>query len=230
MVKMKQLCLELWIENKQFPILFLLKIMIVLIALFSDILIEASCGFVIVFFAGGMIMVMVFFNPQIDYLLPRTDEERRKAIIGKSALTAGFYTAAGTIGYVLIICFYKQYQWDAELLFFMIMFSIYVFTNNFCCSVSMWQRKNMDASNVSFRQELIDMGAFEWLKIAAVIFAGISTVSFCFYKFAKWESLLFLGRGKWRITALIMMSITALLLCLAAWRDAKKIVIRDYCE
>lgn len=226
---MRQICLELWIENKQLPVLLVLKGILLFTAIFSGILIKGyPYGCIAILFMMPLLSISALQNPQIEYLVPRTDQDRKKAALWKAAITAGIYTAANETGYILTVLFCEQYQWDGEMWFVMTVMAAYSFLLLFSWRVQMEQRKYMDVSKVSLKQEFQNMTGLEWVEMITPFMAEICIFLLLLYKFARFGWILFLGREMWRIVSLAVIGLVFILLCTGTRRNSKKIVIQDY--
>lgn len=212
---MKQVLLELWLENRN-SVLFCKKAALVFILLFVGVLIAGyPYGIIWIFVAVSLESASVAEVSQIEYLLPRTDAHRKKAAICKSMVIAGVYSMANTIGYLLTISVNKRYQWDMELLFFIIMMTIFVFL--LFVDVRMVfpviRNKRMGMPGQRAASKPFRAGWVLFLDAVIIPFLACYLFLFIMRKLARINLFAFLGGSQWKFSVAASV-IILILLCM----------------
>lgn len=228
---MKQIFLELWIENKQMPILLILKIILIFLSVFSGVL---FWGYPYSILALIMVMslqsVTVKFAAQVEYLIPLSDQDRKRAQIQKSILIAGIYAITNATGYSLTISLCKQYQWDGEMIVFIIMIILFPYILIFNFRILAVRIRYFEFNHALNNRKLKKMAGTIGFDVLTQILALLCIFLFLFYKFARLKEVLFLGTGYWQMLSLVMIGTVFVMLCISAWKNCRKIVILDFCE
>jgi len=221
---MRQIFLELWIDNKQIPVLLIIKILLLFLSVFLGVLLM---GFPYSILALSFVMslqcVTVKFPAQVERLIPLSDQDRKRTQIQKGIIISGIYTIANAAGYVLTISLGGRYQWDGEMMVFMIMILVFPFILIFNFRILFERLRYFDFKNALNNKEMKKMVGPIGFEGLIYILAVICIFLFLFYKFARLEEVLFLGIGYWKMLSLVMMGIVFILLCISTWKNCRKL-------
>lgn len=232
---LKQLCLDIWIANKQSPINLLMKIICILFALFSGILIR---GFPYTFL--GAICCIFILNrdmeskdfgkgrrqPEISYLIPRSVSMIKRYEIWKGFVTSLFYAVITVAGYGFTIGSSKDLELDREMIVFLFAVFCYMLLVAFCMYI---RRGIADYLNLEFMY--VRKNFKKGMNLNCILgysLAMISMITFLYYKFAPFKVHSFLQNPVWRGILFTVMVLALGMLLFDAWYSVKRLVIGDY--
>lgn len=222
---MRQVFWEIWIENKQIPALLILKILLLILSIFSGFLLYGyPYSIIILLFAMPLQSINVRFAEQVEFLIPLSDQDRKRSQIQKSMIIAGIYAIANAVGYILTICFSERYQWDGEMIIFMLMMITFPFLLLFNFRILYERIKFYNFKYILIKKKTGPLS----FDILTSVLAVLCILLFLFYKFAKLKEFQFLGSLDWKMLSLIIIGTVFLMLCMSAQRNCGRLVIQDY--
>lgn len=226
---MRQSLLELWIENKKFPIILAVKISLLILSVGSGALLRGYPYAILALVAAMSLQsVSVKLAAQVEFLIPRSDQDRKRNQIQKSIWVAGVYTLANTVGYVLIISFCEPYGWDTEMIIFIIMIALFVFLLIFNFRMFFERIRYFEFQYERNKIALYNTAGKISFEVITPVLSIFCVFLFLLYKFAKLEQFLFLGTGYWRMLSLAVIGAAFVLLCISTWKHCRNIVVHDY--
>jgi hypothetical protein len=216
-------------ENKSMPILVICKVLLIFLSIFIGIILNGY-PFGIVWFCVALPLQIfsIKMASQIEYLIPISDSDAKRFFLTKNSWIAGIYTTANTVGYILLVSFSEQYQWDKEMIFFILVMTIFLFNLFFYYRTVVVGRiyfEWKDRANFSMPKK-----ENWWIVLEGTLpFLGLVWIYvFLLYEFKTFEFLSFLGRGNWRMVSIAVLVITILLSSYTTWRRCNNLMIKDY--
>lgn len=200
---MKQIWVELWVENKPLP-LIIFKLALLMLLLFSGL---SRTGFpyaiVILICMVSLESTAMRMECQAEYLIPRTSQEKKKHIVKKSALIAGIYSFCSSIGYVITISASRTHQWDKELMVFIPTLALFVFLSFFSVRLEMSgvisRVKRAMISKKIGKKFLMNTG----IGVIGNFLAYVFILFFIQRKLGKIEELAVFGTNQWKMDLVI---------------------------
>lgn len=202
---MKQVCMELWVENR--TVLLCVKIFMMLLMILSGVFIRGFPYPVLgVFLMISLETTSARLDSQIEYLVPRTGSETKKIIVRKSMLVAGAYSLVNTVSYVLTIQLYEPYHWDRETILFIFIMTVFIFLFYFHLRIEtarMLTHNDRNADVDKTGSGVWRAGACSFLNVFYILF-------FIFRKFGHVGFPVVFGEHQWKISMVIAGFIFAL--------------------
>lgn len=223
---MRQVCLELWIENKS-PVLLCVKLFMLLLMVIGGVLIKGYPYLVLgVFLMLSLESTSAKLDSHVEYLVPRTNAEKKRITIVKSILVASVYSLANTAGYVLMICFYTPYQWDSETIFFIVMMTVFIFLLyfNFRMEIARMFTRNDDAKS----EQSVWKRSEVWRSGACSLLAVLYILLFIFRKFAHLSLPVLSGEKQCIISAVIAIFVFGMY-CYGTKKECSGFDDQEYC-
>lgn len=225
---MKQVMLEIWMENRN-PIYFWSKVIIVFCIMFAGVLLGGYPYTVMWSLLPFSLEGMAFrVGSQIEYIVPRTGAEYRRIVIVKCVLRAGFYSLVTTLGYVLMICFCDKYSWDMEAVIFVSVMMIMMFMGHLMFRLNLANssgRGGLASLNTqaqkSWRNHVLSGGI--WLTAALFLL-----FTFICRKFTGINWFVFFGNKQWMAEIILALIISRELL-LFVRKEIREISFEEYC-
>lgn len=113
---MKEVLLEIWIENKWHPVILVTKFIMICVLFLGAILLRGFLYSIIIVFAFlssfFCLSMMLLETPQIDFFLPRSREGWYQMKRKKCLLVSGFYAGVIAGAYILNVSVTEHYQFD----------------------------------------------------------------------------------------------------------------------
>lgn len=221
---MKNICLDIWMEQKSHPWRFAGKLLCIFLALFAGVLIsDFPFTFVIVMFALsgnrstlGEEMRRIRRVPEMTYIVPRSISEIKQYELQKNLLRALFYACITILGYGITIGTTADLSLDSGMLLLLVLLFIYqliMFYHYYLFHlIEIYQKKERSYATVKLEFFL----------------AGIILVLLCYYKFTGYAAMAFLKNPLWRLESMAVILLIFMIQCIQIRRCTKRLVIGDY--
>lgn len=221
---MKNICLDIWMEQKSHPWRFTGKLLCIFLALFVGVLVSGfPFTFVIVMFAPSGIkstlgeeMRGIRGVPEMTYIVPRSVSEIKQYELQKNLLRAVFYACITILGYGITIGTAANLSLDGGmLLLLLLLFSyqlIMIYHYYLFRLISIYQRKEPKYAAVKLECCL----------------ASIILVLLCYYKFTGYAAMAFMKNPLWWLESVAVILLIFMIQCIQIKRYTKRFVIGDY--
>lgn len=221
---MKNICLDIWMEQKSHPWRFAGKLLCIFLALFAGVLIsDFPFTFVIVLFALSDYrstlreeMQGIRGVSEMHYIVPRSVSEIKQYELQKNLLRAVFYACITILGYGITIGTTADLSLDSGMLLLLILLFVYqliMFYHYYLSHlIEIYQKK--ERSYVAFKLECF--------------LAGIVLVLLCYYKFSGYAVMAFMKNPLWCLGSVIVILLIFVIQCIQIKRCTKRLVIGDY--
>lgn len=224
---MTNLLLEIWLEQKSHLWRFVGKLVFIVLALFSGLLLS---GFPFTFW---IVMMGVFWLngtkpafreeiggvralPEMIYLIPRPLSGMKQYALQKNRIRAVFYAGITILGYGITIGSTEGLSLNGEMLLVLILLFCY---QTILFFYYYFYQFTVVFQNVKSKDTLVRL---EYL-LAGMILSGL-----CYYEFSGCTAMAFLKNPLWWMGSIVVILIIFIIQCRQIQRSMKQMVIRDY--
>lgn len=221
---MRNICLDIWMEQKSHPWRFAGKLLCVFLALFAGVLVSGfPFTFVIVLFAlSGYRSALreemqgIRGVSEMTYIVPRSVSEIKQFELQKNLLRAVFYACITILGYGITIGITANLSLDGGMLLLLLLLFTYqliIFYHYYLFRlITIYQKKEHRYAAVELECCL----------------AGIILVLLCYYKFTGYAVMAFMKKPLWCLGSVVVILLIFVIQCIQIKRCTKRLVIGDY--
>lgn len=196
---MKEVLLEIWIENKWHPGLMLAKFFLIFALLFAGALLRGFPYSIVFFYVVFSLDMVLLIAPRIDFFLPRSREEWCRMKRKKCLLVSVFYAGIAAGGYLLNVAVTERYHFDfVHVSAIWIMFSLFflIMLEN---RLELERTRYEEDMNVLEKRDKNKLMTNAVSMGFSVILSNILLILLCIVDFAEVDALLILQQRRFRV-------------------------------